>query len=220
MLWTAATMRNPWAREYARTPDRYIWGTAPSGFAKELIALVPRGGRILDLGCGEGRDSVYFASRGFTVTGVDASAAGLEKADRLAAERGVSVQWLCRSMVDLPVTGRFDLVYSCGSIHHVPKEERSHLFRRLRTLTRQRGVHAHVVFTDVMVYAEKGEEIDYFVPGELGEVYSDWLALRYEEGAIPCSQDGIPHSHSVERLVTTCVRGAADPPTDLPPRIA
>src|SRR5512141_1074707 len=78
-------MRKHWAREYARTPDRYIWGTAPSVFAKELIALVPRGGRILDLGCGEGRDSVYFASHGFDVTGLEVSAAGLEKAERLAS---------------------------------------------------------------------------------------------------------------------------------------
>jgi tellurite methyltransferase len=202
-------MRNPWALEYVRTPDRYIWGTAPSEFAKDLGALVPRGGRILDLGCGEGRDSVYFASCGFDVTGLDVSAAGIAKAERLAEERGVAVRWLCRSMLDVPVTGRFDLIYSCGSIHHVPREERGRLFRRLRTLTRPRGLHAHIVFTDVIVYAEKEEEIDYFAPGELAGVYADWLTLRYEDGRICCSQDGVPHSHSVERLVTLCGRRAA-----------
>jgi len=201
--WGDTRMRNPWAREYARTPDRYIWGTAPSGFAKEMIALVRLGGRILDLGCGEGRDSVYFASHGFDVTGLEVSAAGLEKAERLASEHGVTVQWLCRSMLDLPVAGRFDLIYSCGSIHHVPKEDRPRLFRHLKMLTQPKGVHAHIVFTDAIVYREKGEEIDYFVPGELGRVYSAWLALRYEDGRISCSQDGVPHFHSVERIVTT-----------------
>ena len=88
-------MRNPWAREYAKAPDRYIWGTAPSRFARELTALVPPGGRILDLGCGEGRDSVYFAFCGYEVTGLDVSAAGIEKAERLAKVRGVKVRWLC-----------------------------------------------------------------------------------------------------------------------------
>jgi tellurite methyltransferase len=199
-------MRNPWGLEYSRTPDRYIWGKAPSTFAKGLLALVPRSGRILDLGCGEGRDSVYFAERGFAVTGIDSSPAGLEKADKLAAERGVKVDWVCRSMLDLPVAGRFDLVYSCGSIHHVPKEGRGRLFRRLKKLTRPGGVHAHVVFTDVSVYAEKGEEIDYFAPGDLGAIYSDWLVLEDEAGAISCSQDGIAHCHSIERIVTTCAR--------------
>jgi len=161
-----------------------------------------RGGRVLDLGCGEGRDSVYFASCGFDVMGLDVSAAGLAKAQRLAEEQGVTIRWLSCSMQDVPVTGRFDLIYSCGSIHHVPREDRSRLFRRLRTLTRPGGIHAHIVFTDVSVYAEKGEEIDYFAPGELGRFYSDWLALRYEDGRISCCQDGIPHSHSIERIVT------------------
>ena len=72
MVSSRSDMRNPWGLEYSRTPDRYIWGKAPSAFARELVGLVPRRGRILDLGCGEGRDSVYFAERGFTVTGVDA----------------------------------------------------------------------------------------------------------------------------------------------------
>lgn len=152
---TGTGMRNPWALEYARNPDRFIWGTAPSRLAQDLVALMPPRARVLDLGCGEGRDSVYFASRGYDVTGVDVSAAGLEKAERLASELGVSVRWLCRSMLDLPVAGRFDLVYSCGSIHHVPRDDRPQLFRRLRTLSRRGGLHAHIVFTDVIKYAEK-----------------------------------------------------------------
>ena len=196
-------MRNPWAREYARTPERYIWGKAPSGFAKEVVALIPEGGRILDLGCGEGRDSVYFASCGFEVTALDISRAGLEKAQRLAEEHEVTIRWMCRSMVDVPVAGRFDLVYSCGSIHHVPKEARHRLFRRLRVLTQPGGIHAHIVFTNVAVYREKGEDIDYFSPDELGSVYGDWSILMVEAGRISCAQDGIRHSHSVERLIAS-----------------
>lgn len=207
-------MRNPWALEYAKHPDRFIWGTQPSQLARDLAALVPQGARVLDLGCGEGRDSVYFASRGFEVTGLDVSAAGLEKAERLASERGVTVRWLCRAMVDLPAAGRFDLVYSCGSIHHVPRSDRSRLFRRLRTLTRPGGVHAHVVFTDVIKHPEKGEEIDYFTPGELGRLYAAWLAIRYEEGLISCSQDGTRHSHSIEQIVASM---AWDPMRTLSP---
>ena len=198
-------MRNPWAREYAKTPDRYIWGKAPSRFARELTAFVPPGGRILELGCGEGRDSVYFAFCGYEVTGLDVSAAGLEKAERLAVERGVAVRWLCCSMLDVPVTGRFDLVYSCGTIHHVPKDDRPRLFKRLKALTRGRGINAHLVFTDLRVYVEKDEEIDYFTAGELTDAYADWLVIRHEDGLVPCAQDGVPHSHSVERLVTTPV---------------
>jgi tellurite methyltransferase len=196
-------MRNPWAREYGRTPDHYIWGKAPSTFAKELVELIPEGGRVLDLGCGEGRDSVYFASQGFEVTALDLSSDGLKKGQRLADERKVNVRWLCCSMLDVPVAGRFDLVYSCGAIHHVPKEARHRLFRRIKVLTRPGGVHAHVVFTDARVYREKGEEIDYFSRGDLGRLYGDWSILSDEGGHIPCTQDGTRHSHSIERIIAS-----------------
>jgi len=55
------------------------------------------------------------------------------------------------------------------------------------------------------VYVEKDEEIDYFTAGELTDAYADWLVIRHEDGLVPCAQDGVPHSHSVERLVTTPV---------------
>src|SRR5262249_6616245 len=140
-------MQNPWAREYARTPERYIWGKAPSGFAREIADRLSAGSRVLDLGCGEGRDSVYFAERGFEVTGLDVSPEALAKGRRLAEERKVQVQWLCRSMLDAPVGGRFDLVYSCGSVHHLRRRDRIRLFRRLRPLSAPGGPPAPPAFT-------------------------------------------------------------------------
>jgi len=194
-------MQNPWAREYARTPERYIWGKAPSGFAREIADRLSAGSRVLDLGCGEGRDSVYFAARGFEVTGLDVSPEALAKGRRLADEREVQVQWLCRSMLDAPMAGRFDLVYSCGSVHHLRRRDRSRLFRRLRLLSAPGGLHAHVVFTDRMIYREKGEEIDYFTRGELSDLFGGWIILADEDVQISCAQDGVRHAHSVERLL-------------------
>src|SRR6266851_2223257 len=119
-----AVMRSPWAREYARTPNRYIWGTEASALAKEVGALLPPGARVLDLGCGEGRDSVFFASQGCDVTAVDVSRAGLRKAERLAREKGVTVRWIPGGMSRVMVDGPFDLIYSFVSIHYVPRRER------------------------------------------------------------------------------------------------
>ncbi len=152
--------RSPWAREYVRKPNEYIWGLAPSQFAREVRALLPPGARVLELGCGEGRDSVYFASCGCDVTGVDVSAAGLHKAERLARAHGVKVRWLRGDAAHDVPAGPFDLVYSCGAIHYIPRRPRARLFPRLKALTRPGGCHAHVVFTDRAVYVEKGERTD------------------------------------------------------------
>ncbi|MBI4611198.1 MAG: class I SAM-dependent methyltransferase [Candidatus Rokubacteria bacterium] len=194
-------MRSPWAREYRRTPKRYIWGTEPSGFAGQVAAMLLPGARLLDLGCGEGRDSVFFAAQGLDVVGVDSSPAGIAKARRLAETRGVGVSWLVGDMARLTYQGLFDAVYSCGAVHYVPRARRARFFSRLQVLTRPGGLHAHVVFTDQEVYVEKGEIIDYFAPGELAGFYGGWSILQQKGGRIACDQDGTPHHHSVESLI-------------------
>jgi len=203
--------RSPWAGEYARTPNDYIWGLAPSDFARAVRALLPPGARVLELGCGEGRDSVYFAACGCDVTGVDVSAAGLHKAQRLARAHGVKVHWVQGDAAhDLPA-GPFDLVYSCGAIHYVPRRQRVLLFPRLKALTRRGGYHVHVVFTDRRVYVEKGERIDYFTESELRRAYADWLVLRCEAMLISCAQDGIPHRHGAGLFITRALRPSRSP---------
>jgi tellurite methyltransferase len=202
--------RSPWAQEYVKTPHEYIWGTEPSTFAQELAALLPRRARVLDLGCGEGRDSVFFARLGFEVTGVEVSRAGLRKAERLARQRGVEVQWIRADMARLRLAGPFDLVYSCGAIHYVPREERPYLIDQLKGVTRPGGYHGFIVFTDETVYAEKGELIDYFAPGELRRCYPEWLVLGAHQDSIACSRDGVFHRHSIERFVAA--RPALDKP--------
>jgi tellurite methyltransferase len=192
---------SPWDVEYASTPDRFIWGTRASNLVRALTPRLWAGARVLDLGCGEGRDSVFLAEHGCDVTGVELSLVGLRKAARLAAERGARVRWICAAMQELPVQGAFDLVYSCGSFHYVARRQRGAVVERLGMLTARGGYHAHVVFTDRRIYREKNEVVHYFAPGELRQAYRGWSILRHDEGVIACAQDGTRHIHSVETIV-------------------
>ncbi len=70
-------------------PD-YVYGTQPNDFLHAIAANVPHG-KLLSLGEGEGRNAVYLATLGYDVTAVDSSDVGLEKARRLAAEKGVKI---------------------------------------------------------------------------------------------------------------------------------
>ena len=97
-----------WDERYAG--PELVWGSGPNRFvAEELAALPP--GRAIDLGTGEGRNAIWLAERGFTVTGVDFSRVGLARAAGLAAGRGVSVDWVHADLLDYqPPPGRYDLV--------------------------------------------------------------------------------------------------------------
>ena len=87
------------------------WETthAEANFIQESLGL-PVQAKILDVPCGGGRLALELASRGYQVTGVDFSLPLIEHAGAGAGAgaRGLSVDWECRDMRDLPWTGEFD----------------------------------------------------------------------------------------------------------------
>ena len=97
-----------WNARYAQ--KGLLWTAEPNRrFASEVAGLVP--GRALDVACGEGRNAVWLAERGWRVTGIDFSDVALAKAAALAEARGVEAEWVLADVVDHePEPGAFDLV--------------------------------------------------------------------------------------------------------------
>lgn len=69
----------------------YYYGTEANEFLRENCSKIQRGGDVLCLAEGEGRNAVFLAQQGFRPVAVDQSAVGLAKAERLAAARGVQI---------------------------------------------------------------------------------------------------------------------------------
>src|SRR4051812_45274356 len=87
-----------------------IWTADPNRFlVAEVTGLAP--GRALDLACGEGRNTVWLASQGWSAVGVDFSGVGLDKGRALAANRGVAVEFVRADVTTYsPPPAEFDLV--------------------------------------------------------------------------------------------------------------
>ena len=116
----------------------YKYGTAPNAFLAEQAQRIKPGGEVLVPGDGEGRNSVWLAQQGFTVTAMDASAVGLEKARALAAERRVALQTVQGDLVEwAPEAGRFDAVVL--TYVHLPEAIRRAAHRRLAAGLRPGG---------------------------------------------------------------------------------
>jgi SAM-dependent methyltransferase len=87
----------------------FVWSTHPNRFLPPAVeGLTP--GRALDVACGEGRNAVWLATQGWNATGVDFSAAGLEKAARLAETNSVTVEWIRADVTSWQSAQCFDLV--------------------------------------------------------------------------------------------------------------
>ncbi|MGZ4713298.1 MAG: class I SAM-dependent methyltransferase [Acidimicrobiia bacterium] len=123
-----------WDRRYDRA--EYVWHVEPNRFLPGLVAGLPVG-RALDLACGEGRNAVWLAQQGWTVTAVDFSRVGIAKGERLATESGVTVDWQIGDVTtwDAPV-GAFDLVV-LFYVQLPPAGRAAMLDRAIRALTRR-----------------------------------------------------------------------------------
>lgn len=116
-----------WDRRYAGR--ELVWSAGPNRFLVAEAAGLDAG-RALDVACGEGRNAIWLAERGWQVTGVDFSPVGLEKARSLAAARRVTVDWVTADLLEFePEARAYDLVIVFYL--QVPAAERREILRRI-----------------------------------------------------------------------------------------
>lgn len=100
-----------WAERYAATD--MVWGLQPNPFVVETCSGY-KPGRALDLGAGEGRNSLWLATRGWTVTAVDFVDLAIARLNGRAAAEGLAVTALVADVLSYrPKPGSFDLVLLC-----------------------------------------------------------------------------------------------------------
>ena len=115
-----------WDSRYAE--EDYAYGTEPNDFLVEVAALIPPG-RVLCLAEGQGRNAVFLAQRGCEVTAVDQSAVGAERAQRLAAARGVQIETITADLAEFVIApGAWDGIVSIFG--HLPPALRADVHRR------------------------------------------------------------------------------------------
>jgi len=89
-----------------------IWGIAPNRWVAQEVSDLPPG-RALDLACGEGRNALWLAGRGWRVTAVDFSPVAIEKARRLQTGTDSHVRWICADVLDYRTDEEIDLALLC-----------------------------------------------------------------------------------------------------------
>lgn len=106
-------------------------------------------GRLLDIGCGTGENTLMAAAAGLDATGVDAAPTGIELARRKAGERGLTARFLVWDVLDLPALGeRFDTVIDCGLFHCFQDADRPALAASIAAVVPPGGRYFLMGFSD------------------------------------------------------------------------
>lgn len=183
--------------------DAYYWGKEPADFLDDLIALKApgKGIRVLDIGCGEGKDAVYMAAKGYDVTAFDITESGIRKTLRLAAEKGVSLNAFTADINDFQLDGTFDIIYSTGTIQYLFEENKQDFFAKVSRMTSPHGLHFFNVFVDKSYLGlppDWDKEEKMWHTGELFLPYADWKLHRVDEITFEDNSNGIPHFHCMD----------------------
>jgi len=119
--------------------EDYLFGEEPNAFlAREAKVFAPKS-RILCIGDGEGRNSVYLASLGHLVTSLDVSEVGLVKAQKLAQKRGVKIETCLADLAEYDLgDSQWDSIVSIFC--HLPPPLRLQVHRLIPKALRQSGI--------------------------------------------------------------------------------
>ena len=153
-----------------------------------FLDYIPAGGRILDFGCGSGRDTKYFLEKGYRVDAID----GSEELCRLASEfTGIKVKK--QFFQELSEMDKYDGVWACSSILHLPVDELSDVLRKMAVALKPHGI----IYTSFKYGTFSGERNGRYFTDMTETAFADLL-------------DGIDGLEIEEQWVTSDVRPGRD----------
>lgn len=189
--------------------DEYYWGLMPNSICYDIMKLIPpvKPYRVLDIGCGEGKDAVFFARCGYSVTAFDISQSGIDKAKRLAEYNQVNVHFFKADILDYRPDQEYDIIFSSGVFHLLPETMRKEFCDNLKSHTSNMGINALNVFVQKPFIApapdstgiEEAQPLWY--SGELFRYYHDWMFHTCTEEIFDCNSGGSPHKHCMDTLI-------------------
>ena len=148
-----ARQRHFFARVYESGGPTPWPSTEPTPAVSRLAHLLQRrkgGGRVLDLGCGEGRHTLLFAKTGYLTVGLDYLAAPLRTVAQRAQEAGLAprIRLVLGDALLPPFrSGSFDVLVDCGIFHHIKKADWPIYLDRVLGLVKPGGYFHLTVFS-------------------------------------------------------------------------
>lgn len=91
----------------------------------EFFSNYPRKRKILDLGCGQGRDSIPLARLGFTVTGIDNSKVGIDQMNQIAKTEGLNLNGIVTDIFEFDNLAEFDFVLLDSMFHFTTNDRKN-----------------------------------------------------------------------------------------------
>jgi 2-polyprenyl-3-methyl-5-hydroxy-6-metoxy-1,4-benzoquinol methylase len=192
---------------YERCPC--FWGTEPGSLLKALSELYDNsfgGLRVLDVGCGEGKNAYFLASRGAQVRAIDLSQKAISNG-QLAFGFPAGLKWEVGDVRRLSsAKGEFDIVIAYGLLHCLESKDQIYeIISELKRCTADNGTHVLCTFNDrdQDLSAHPGFAPTLLSHSDYLDAYSGWELLHASDSDLVETHPHnlIEHHHSMTRMI-------------------
>ncbi|MED4532773.1 methyltransferase domain-containing protein [Metabacillus fastidiosus] len=175
---------NQWDTRFQN--ETFVYGTEPNIFLAEMQKKLQLSGEVLAIAEGEGRNAVFLAEQGMNVTAWDYAKSGLNKTEKLAKHREVTVR---TELVDLNEAKwekeRWDEIVCVFG--HFPKKLREKTLQGVKEAVKQGGYFITEVYSTYQIPYKSGGPQDVellYSPEEFLQIFSDWRIVHFFIGEV------------------------------------
>jgi 2-polyprenyl-3-methyl-5-hydroxy-6-metoxy-1,4-benzoquinol methylase len=146
--YTNKSEQNYFRFSYNNTPP---WDIGhPQNAFTNLVDQIPLKGKLLDVGCGTGENSIFFAKHGFDVTGIDFVAKAINKALQKAEKRNINIKFYVLNALNLEdLNQKFDVVIDSGLFHTFNNSNRRMFKESLSHGLHKNGLYFMLCFSNL-----------------------------------------------------------------------
>ena len=203
-------MKIPFWEKAFKKDKSFLFGSEPNKTVTEFEKFFDNDWNVLDVGCGDGKNSLYLAEKGFkNIDAFDISEAAIEKLKRLSDEKGLNVNAMVEQLQNFEFSKEYGLVMSFGVYHFVEKDVWKNFILKAKEHTCVGGIHIVQLFNDNV--APSPDIAPFAVgmakDGEIKELYEDWEILQFLSYEFEEKHPGVPlHKHASNKIVARKIR--------------
>lgn len=179
----------------------------PEKVVKDILKY-KKSGTVLELGAGEGRNSIFLAKQGFNVRAIDISNEGINKIKTFVKDKIFQIQTEVMDITSIRFENNHDVFISTFVFHHLSSSDALNLIDNIQKHTNLGGLNVVVVFMKNGAFYKADPLTKNFFPqlNQLRTLYKEWEILEYEERESEAFQKNLDGSAVFNMVATILAR--------------
>lgn len=160
--------------------DEKAFSGEPLPLVKALTEYLPSG-NVLEIGAGAGRNSIFLASEGYTVSTTDISPVSVERITKNAVEKGVVIKSVVSDVAEEGLKGEYDAIVCTFTFHHLRKEDAEKVIGLMQEHTKPNGFNVVTTFTKNGDFFKGNPDTpNFYIDGkeQLESMYAGWKIIK------------------------------------------